>query len=117
MNTCDGCTLCCKVLGVTELDKPDGVWCVHAQKGRGCAIYADRPQTCRNFACEWLTSGLDAEARPDRIHGVLIGSDDQRFLTLHEDAGWPGYATVALAPLFKRLANDNVTVMVMRGAR
>lgn len=110
-NVCGGCTLCCKVLGVTELEKPKGIWCRHAQKGSGCQVYADRPHSCRMFTCEWLTSNLDPEYRPDRIHGVLVGSDDQRSITLYEDPGWRGAARLALATLIQRLTADGIAVV------
>ena len=27
--SCDGCTLCCKLLSVEEIDKPQQHWCEH----------------------------------------------------------------------------------------
>jgi hypothetical protein len=56
-----------------ELTKPSGVVCPNCS-GTGCKIYASRPQTCRDFVCEWrrLTL-LDEDWRPDRS-GVLITS-------------------------------------------
>ena len=52
---CGDCSLCCKVLGIPELEKPKDVWCPNFAAGAGCRIYADRPPSCRNFACQWLT--------------------------------------------------------------
>src|SRR4051794_24207443 len=37
--SCGTCTLCCKVVGVLEIDKPGGVWCRHCVSGKHCAIY------------------------------------------------------------------------------
>lgn len=73
---CGECRLCCKAMGVAELSKPPGVWCVHAgdHAGGGCAIYQDRPAGCREFNCAWLTDmqGLFEDSdRPDRI-GVVF---------------------------------------------
>jgi hypothetical protein len=31
------------MMGVAELAKLPGVWCTHARKRDGCAIYEDRP--------------------------------------------------------------------------
>lgn len=59
--SCGDCSLCCKLLGVTELEKPGGKWCEHWSKGKGCKIYGDRPHSCRVFGCGWLVS----EAFPD----------------------------------------------------
>jgi len=35
---CGTCTLCCKVVAVTELAKAAGQWCLHCRPGRGCSI-------------------------------------------------------------------------------
>jgi hypothetical protein len=54
---CGSCSLCCKLLPIRELDKPENQWCVHCRPGNGgCGIYADRPPSCRGFACEWLVN-------------------------------------------------------------
>jgi hypothetical protein len=52
--SCGGCTMCCKVLGITELQKPVGKWCKHCEIGYGCRIYETRPAECRTFHCAWL---------------------------------------------------------------
>jgi hypothetical protein len=52
--SCGGCTLCCKVLSIKELAKPQGAWCPKCSVGRGCSIYAQRPEECRAFTCGYL---------------------------------------------------------------
>jgi hypothetical protein len=43
----------------------------------GCAIYAARPQVCRDFECEWLTDRtLQPQLRPDRVGTILMEADD-----------------------------------------
>jgi hypothetical protein len=72
--TCGGCTLCCKVLTVREIDKAQDVWCGHCNVGVGCRIYAERPPSCRDFECLWLQAPpdmLDASLRPDRSKVVF----------------------------------------------
>jgi hypothetical protein len=51
--SCDDCTMCCKLLLVKELNKPDNVWCDHCTIGEGCQIYDKRPEDCRTFYCGW----------------------------------------------------------------
>jgi len=54
---CGTCSLCCKLLPIRELEKPENTWCVHCRPAAGgCTIYADRPHSCREFACHWLIS-------------------------------------------------------------
>ena len=54
--SCGDCKLCCSTMAVYELDKPRGECCKHVN-GKGCGIYADRPQSCREFECLWLLAG------------------------------------------------------------
>jgi hypothetical protein len=64
--------MCCKLLQINEIAKPAGVWCPDVLKGRGCGIYETRPQSCREFRCNWLLHpGLDDSWRPDRA-GFLL---------------------------------------------
>ena len=68
--TCGHCTECCTVMKIEELGKPSGVKC-EAVRREGCAIYAQRPHSCRVFECLWLM-GFGANGhRPDRSGVVL----------------------------------------------
>ncbi|MBM3507531.1 MAG: hypothetical protein FJX64_07390, partial [Alphaproteobacteria bacterium] len=69
---CGTCTMCCKVLHIAALDKPHGVWCPHVKQGRGCGIYADRPQECRKFHCGYLSSNLSEDWFPAKSKIVLM---------------------------------------------
>ena len=72
---CGTCTMCCSALEIAELKKPAGPLCVNCRLGGGCAIYADRPQVCRDFECEWLTRrDLARRFRPDLV-GVILMED------------------------------------------
>ena len=43
----------------------------------GCAIYAERPEVCRDFECEWLTRrDLSPQLRPDRVGAILMEDAD-----------------------------------------
>jgi len=54
---CGSCSLCCKLLPIRELEKPENQWCVHCRPGNGgCGIYAERPASCRGFVCDWLVN-------------------------------------------------------------
>jgi hypothetical protein len=87
---CGGCTLCCKVLGIAELEKPKGRWCPHCAVGRGCGAYEDRPRECRTFNCLWLLrETLGPEWRPDRAKFVLCPTEDNSTLLVHVDPGAP----------------------------
>ena len=81
MYGCDGCTACCKVLKIRELNKPGNRWCQHCTIGRGCTIYGTRPESCRVYECLWLkTQRMDKPIspalRPDKSR-VVIGTTNQ----------------------------------------
>src|SRR3989344_3088648 len=65
--TCGECTLCCKTHAILELQKPSGVWCANCEINKGCRIYNQRPESCRDFMCGWLIGYGLPEHRPDKI--------------------------------------------------
>lgn len=78
--SCGSCSMCCKVLGIPELDKPADKWCQHCDPGNdGCTIYEDRPPVCRTFECIWLQDGKNIAPvfkdsdRPDKI-GIVFSA-------------------------------------------
>lgn len=69
---CDGCTLCCNLLAVPAIDKPQGQWCQHCAPDKGCAIYRDRPGVCRAWNCGWrIWQWLGEEWHPLRSKIVI----------------------------------------------
>jgi hypothetical protein len=93
-NHCGECTMCCKLLAVKELEKPEGQWCANCAIGSGCRIYEIRPRPCRDFACIWLESQsqrspLPAELRPDRCKMVLSFAENRRDVLGHCDPASP----------------------------
>jgi hypothetical protein len=62
---CGSCTLCCKVLEITDLEKPVNTACSHIKCGGGCDAYDERPRQCRSFSCAWLQGHLDDDWYPE----------------------------------------------------
>lgn len=81
--SCDGCTMCCRLLGVAELSKPAGTQCSHCLPGKGCGVYAVRPQTCRDFQCLWLQGQIPLELKPNRSRVVFATSTDRERLVAY----------------------------------
>lgn len=90
-----GCSLCCRVMGITELNKPANQWCQHFDKGVGCKIYGERPGSCSSFKCVWLASqdkknnmaAWPINMRPDK-QGVIFDMQNiegKLSLILHVD--------------------------------
>jgi hypothetical protein len=81
---CGTCNVCCVALTIDDpaLQKPQGFRCRNARRDNSCAIYDDRPQTCRSFFCGWrLLPWVRATMRPDgsdvlvRMHREVSRAD------------------------------------------
>ena len=87
---CGTCTLCCKLLTIPAFGNPSGQWCPHCVKGRGCAIYSDRPNECRRFQCGYLLwPALGEHWLPARSKLVVAFKPDGREIVVHVDPGVP----------------------------
>ena len=88
---CGTCSLCCKVMQITELNKPQGVWCPNCDRAKGCRIYVDRPGECRTFICLFMTAAdLPEHWRPSKSKMVLVPSTRPNRITAHLDPGSAG---------------------------
>lgn len=88
---CKGCTLCCKVLAIAELDKPRAVWCTHCDVKAGCKIHGRHPAECRDFYCGYLINGeLGEHWNPTKSKMVLAYEEAHApRLSVHVDPGRP----------------------------
>lgn len=78
---CQDCTGCCIVLEVKGANKAFGEPCKHLGPtlfGKGCQIYAQRPDECNHYICLWLDSqrkdevlSMPEDLRPDVCKVVL----------------------------------------------
>lgn len=75
---CGECRVCCHhlIIDAPGLSKHIGELCRHYRAERGCAIYAERPQLCRDFSCSWLRLPLPDEWRPDRCEILIIAEPE-----------------------------------------
>nr|WP_228747882.1 hypothetical protein [Bradyrhizobium sp. BR 10289] len=108
-------------MAIEALAKPAGSWCGHCKPGGGCAIYAERPTECEDFACLWLASDLlDEGWKPSRSKLVVTTSDDG--VEIRCDPGSPNawrkqpYADDIRAWAVEGEHND-MTVLVIVGRR
>jgi hypothetical protein len=84
---CGDCSLCCKLLRIASLDKPNGKWCSHCKAGKGCDIYESRPQDCRDFDCSWLTGQLGDAWYP--LNAKLVIDMKGPWVMVHVDPSVP----------------------------
>jgi Fe-S-cluster containining protein len=92
-NKCGACTACCTALAI--FDYPGGVKpmmqrcpdliqigfrtsAAEPNRSVGCAVYEDRPKSCREFECCWVNGimGGRQDLRPDRI-GIVLHVDSE----------------------------------------
>jgi hypothetical protein len=73
---CDGCTECCSVFGVDEIEKDPWIPCDQLSH-EGCSIYETRPKQCRGFHCLWQSGVGTQDDRPDRL-GVIYAATNGR---------------------------------------
>lgn len=73
MKACNGCTACCVLFTVPEMDKPRKTPCKH-QCDKGCAIHdQSRPAICTEFHCCWCVEpSWGEELRPDRNNIIFM---------------------------------------------
>ena len=71
LRDCTGCGACCAAPDISTLGKPLGVPCQHLDDACRCAIYAERPPVCRQYApdavCGEVAPLLTLEARVERF--------------------------------------------------
>jgi len=86
---CGKCTLCCKIMEITELSKPAGQWCPNCRVGAGCTIYGQHPASCKGFRCGYLDGDVSEEWRPNQSHLVVTFSNGPNYPFIHVDPGYP----------------------------
>lgn len=121
--SCDGCTLCCKLLAVESLDKPRAVWCPHCDQKRGCKIYEKRPVECGAFYCGYRRiPSLDDQWKPSKAKFLINYESDSERIVIHVDPvrpdAWriePYYSTIK--QWARRAAAQGRLVVVWAGKR
>ena len=91
---CDGCTLCCELLEIKEVNSPAGELCKHCNNG--CDIHDTIiPKECSGFYCVYLQmENASINLRPDKCGvifekittDVFIGTVDSKKIILSDDA-------------------------------
>lgn len=87
---CDTCTMCCKILSIKDLEKPQGQWCSHCNIGKGCKIYDLRPEECKTFYCGYLSWVMVNEWWfPAKCKMVIVSELDGNRIAVHVDPARP----------------------------
>lgn len=98
-NECGGCRACCTTMpfgGHIINDKPAHNPCPLLDScTKGCRVYPVRPQSCRDFECEWLISQrvndkMPPEMRPDRCGVIFVKGAEPETIEAHANRRWEG---------------------------
>lgn len=88
--SCEGCAMCCYMLKIDALDKPDGHWCAHCPTKKRCGIHGEHPQECRDFHCGYLTvASLDESWKPSKSKIIMAAELDGQRMTAIVDPARP----------------------------
>lgn len=122
MRQCGECSLCCKLLGVRELNKPRNKWCEKVRPDKkGCTIWNKEgfPETCGGFKCGWLDREvLPDSMRPDRIHAFITGFTEGAGIAVYVDPGYPlAHRQEPLKQLLEASWRSGLTIVAMVGKR
>jgi hypothetical protein len=75
---------------VDELQKPQWQWCPHCLVGKGCGIYASRPEECRVYLCEYLQNPDVSPAwYPKTSHMIIEVIEDRTKAHVYVDPDHP----------------------------
>jgi hypothetical protein len=108
--SCGSCTLCCRLPEIDAFSKPANVQCSNCIEGRGCAIYQNRPQLCRDFLCLWMISdGLSEEWHPSHSH-MMIYAQGQQITILVDPTHPDAWRQEPYLSQLRRWANDAALV-------
>lgn len=113
MNNCGDCDLCCKLLETHGVPSPIGTYCQHCDKG--CKIYNDRPQECREYQCMWTQMPEQfarIEMRPDNS-GIIFDRQDGMVISARVDTDWT--MTGLIHGQINSFVNEGFSVIVFRG--
>jgi hypothetical protein len=81
---CGECTLCCKLLETHDIKTERGEICPYCSE-KGCLIYHDRPNECREYKCMWLQmDAVGIEMRPDKSHIIFDKISDTTICAIHD---------------------------------
>jgi hypothetical protein len=103
------------MVAVPELYKQAGTPCQQCDVGVGCRIYSERPQSCRDFSCGWLSADyMAAELRPDRCHVIFLQPNRDTILALGDAAvpdAWRAPHVIAMLHRMAKTFPDRIVLV------
>jgi hypothetical protein len=111
---CRQCDACCTVLAVEEVAKPEFERCDYqGQSKPGCAIYEERPESCRIWSCAWLQGFGTGNDRPDKLGLILDAVETVGGPTVQAREVWHGAFHLPRVQVTIRGFAERVPVVLM----
>ena len=109
---CDGCTACCKILPIYDkiLVKEQNTLCKFCDKG--CTIYEERPISCVNFNCVYITDGYGETLRPDKSGVIFEKVRTKIFLATVDKDFIDAWKTQEMIKHIQNYNDDGISVVV-----
>ena len=109
---CDGCMACCITPPIDDgiIVKEDNTVCKFCD--RGCAIYEDRPPSCVNFNCLYITDGYDESLRPDKTGVIFDKIRTKVYHALVSNDYVDTWETIQMKQYIKSLNDQEISVVV-----
>jgi Fe-S-cluster containining protein len=121
---CGTCQACCGPVFIIENLKRADEDC-QFKAPKGCGVYENRPQVCKDFRCLWHYGVMRGEQRPDRI-GIIVTLTEpnapylppgvEQALIIREV--WPGASTKGEGSWYiQEMARTNIVIVIDGGSR
>ena len=110
---CDGCTLCCELLPVPQLQKPESTLCGFCKVKEGCSIHKSRPPVCRSFDCVYIQKqDMDLELRPDNCRVMFERVTDNLYLALELPRDVGSWKEDRVLNFIKELNKKGISIII-----
>jgi len=81
---CGDCSLCCTVMAVGEINKPENVKCSKLTVMGKCSVhYNGKPESCTTYQCLWLAGAMPEELKPSRSRIVADTGSSGNIVVMH----------------------------------
>lgn len=81
---CGECSLCCTVMAVDEIKKPENVKCNLLTPMGKCSVHhTGKPASCAEYQCLWLAGAMPEELKPNRSRIVADTDNSGQIVVFH----------------------------------
>jgi len=105
--------MCCELLPIPQLQKPESIMCRFCEKNKGCSIYENRPSSCKEFNCAYIQDAdIDLEFRPDNCKVMFEKVTDTLYLALELPRNIGSWKEKKVLDFIKSLNKKGISIIV-----